>query len=153
MSSRLTPSNHSRRVLRFAYGAAGSATPCTAASLQDLHYDAALFLGGRGTRDGAQGVGDPAAAADHPPKVVLRHRDLEHDVAVLLQLLDRHLVRGFDQCPNQVLDELSHFVPVASMPWVRRSFAAVRDGRAPCSSQCRARSSSITIVDGSVCGL
>src|SRR6186997_3479009 len=39
------------------------------------------------------------------------------------------------------------------MPLVRSSVATVSDGCAPCSSQCFARSSSRTIVDGSVCGL
>src|SRR6188472_2330520 len=39
------------------------------------------------------------------------------------------------------------------MPLVRRSVATVSDGCAPCSSQCFARSSSRTIVEGSVCGL
>ena len=39
------------------------------------------------------------------------------------------------------------------MPLVRSSVATVSDGWAPCSSQCLARSSSRTIVEGSVCGL
>src|SRR5215831_10439867 len=39
------------------------------------------------------------------------------------------------------------------MPLVRSSVATVSDGWAPCSSQCLARSSSTTIVEGSVCGL
>src|SRR5215207_1588144 len=39
------------------------------------------------------------------------------------------------------------------MPLVRSSVATVSDGWAPCSSQCFARSSSRTIVEGSVCGL
>src|SRR5690349_10709413 len=39
------------------------------------------------------------------------------------------------------------------MPLVRSSPATVSDGWAPCSSQWRARSSSSTIVEGSVCGL
>ena len=39
------------------------------------------------------------------------------------------------------------------MPLVRSSVATVRVGWAPFSSQCWARSSSITISDGSVCGL
>ena len=43
--------------------------------------------------------------------------------------------------------------PAAWMPLVRNSPATVRVGWAPCVSQWRARSSSITIVDGSVWGL
>src|SRR5215218_3068784 len=39
------------------------------------------------------------------------------------------------------------------MPLVRSSPATVSEGWAPCSSQWRARSSSRTIVEGSVCGL
>src|SRR6188768_354054 len=39
------------------------------------------------------------------------------------------------------------------MPLVRSSVATVSEGCAPCSSQCFARSSSRTIVEGSVCGL
>ena len=39
------------------------------------------------------------------------------------------------------------------MPWVLRSLRTVSDGWAPCPSQWRARSSSIWIVDGSVCAL
>src|SRR5262245_56832862 len=39
------------------------------------------------------------------------------------------------------------------MPLVRRRVATVFVGRAPFSSQCLARSSSITISDGSGCGL
>src|ERR671921_238416 len=39
------------------------------------------------------------------------------------------------------------------MPLVRSSVATVSDGWAPCSSQWRARSSSMLIVEGSVCGL
>src|SRR5215203_6051267 len=39
------------------------------------------------------------------------------------------------------------------MPLVRSRVATVSDGWAPCSSQWRARSSSRTIVEGSVCGL
>src|ERR1700704_3077841 len=39
------------------------------------------------------------------------------------------------------------------MPLVRSSVATVSEGCAPCSSQCLARSSSRTIVEGSVCGL
>src|SRR4029077_5981518 len=39
------------------------------------------------------------------------------------------------------------------MPLVRSNVATVSDGCAPCSSQCLARSSSRTIVEGSVCGL
>ena len=39
------------------------------------------------------------------------------------------------------------------MPLVRSSVATVSDGWAPCSSQWRARASSSSIVEGSVCGL
>src|SRR6187200_2734234 len=39
------------------------------------------------------------------------------------------------------------------MPLVRSSVATVSDGWAPCSSQWRARASSNSIVEGSVCGL
>src|SRR5438874_10595045 len=39
------------------------------------------------------------------------------------------------------------------MPWVRSNVATVLVGWAPRSSQCRARPSSITISDGSGCGL
>ena len=39
------------------------------------------------------------------------------------------------------------------MPLVRSSVATVAVGLAPCSSQCRARSSSISISEGSICGL
>src|SRR6476620_8588249 len=39
------------------------------------------------------------------------------------------------------------------MPLVRSRVATVSDGWAPCSSQWRARSSSMLIVEGSVCGL
>src|SRR5690349_24711376 len=39
------------------------------------------------------------------------------------------------------------------MPLVRRRVATVSDGWAPCSSQSRARSSSVVVVEGSVCGL
>src|SRR5436309_8415722 len=39
------------------------------------------------------------------------------------------------------------------MPWVRSNVATVLVGSAPRSSQCRARPSSITISEGSVCGL
>ena len=39
------------------------------------------------------------------------------------------------------------------MPLVRSRVATVSDGCAPCSSQWRARSSSMLIVEGSVCGL
>jgi len=39
------------------------------------------------------------------------------------------------------------------MPLVRSRWATVSDGWAPCSIQWRARSSSRTIVEGSVCGL
>src|SRR3954454_14568568 len=39
------------------------------------------------------------------------------------------------------------------MPLVWSRVATVSEGSAPCSSQCLARSSSTTIVDGSVCGL
>src|SRR5215207_795994 len=39
------------------------------------------------------------------------------------------------------------------MPLVRSRVATVSDGCAPCSSQCFARSSSMLIVEGSVCGL
>ena len=40
-----------------------------------------------------------------------------------------------------------------SMPWMRSSLRTVSDGWAPRASQLRARSSSITIVEGSVCAL
>src|SRR3954447_26843740 len=39
------------------------------------------------------------------------------------------------------------------MPLVRSRVATVSEGWAPCSSQWRARSSSMLIVEGSVCGL
>ena len=39
------------------------------------------------------------------------------------------------------------------MPLVRSRVATVSEGWAPCSSQCLARSSSNSIVEGSVCGL
>src|SRR3954454_23439158 len=39
------------------------------------------------------------------------------------------------------------------MPLVRSNPATVSEGWAPCSSQCRARSSSISINEGFVCGL
>src|SRR3954451_6284297 len=39
------------------------------------------------------------------------------------------------------------------MPLVRSRVATVSEGWAPCSSQCFARSSSMLIVEGSVCGL
>ena len=79
------------------------------------------------------------AAADDLAVVVLGHRELEDDRAVvLLELLDLHRVGLVDQRRGQVLEQLPHgrrASAAASMPWVFRSFGpAGRLGARP--SQC-----------------
>ena len=130
----------------------------------------AALAGGRGFDDRAQRVGGAPAAADHPAVVVRGDAQLEHDRAVvLLELLDRDRVGIVDQAFGEVLEQpargalAGHRVVAlrgpgasrsgVSMPWMRSSLRTVSEGWAPRASQLRARSSSITIVEGSVCAL
>ena len=123
--------------------------------LNELDQDPSLGAGRGGLRHRPDGVGHAAAPAYQPAKVVAAHGDLDDEVSVFVHLLDLHGVRVLDQRPGEELDQLTHgaYEPVASMPLARKSPATVRVGWAPCVIQCRARSSSTTIVDGSVWGL
>src|SRR4051794_11816846 len=83
------------------------------ALFHDLEQRAAAPARGRGADDRAQRTGDAALAADHLAHVVLGHVELDHQVAVAVDLLDPDRVRLVDQATGQVLDELSR----ARHPW------------------------------------
>ena len=110
-------------------------------SVEDVDDDPAVVASSGGAGDGADRVGDAAAAADDATEVVLGDGDLEDEVAVLFELLDLDLVRLLDESANEELDELAHGgdpaqVPAGpSTPCVRSSLATVGDGWAPWSSQ------------------
>src|SRR5204862_6715778 len=76
--------------------------------LNELDQDAPIRLRRRGLRDRADRVRDPATPADQAAEVVRAHRDLEHEIPVLLDLLDLHRVRVLDERPGEELDELAH---------------------------------------------
>src|SRR5215204_1692037 len=120
-----------------------------------------------------RGDGTPAAA-DHLAGVVIGHVQLQHDRAVvLLERLHAHLVRTVDERPGEILEELLHYCAGAAgsgsgsdsgagsaaaadgvlFACARASCFTVLVGWAPHASQYCRRSSSITIVEGSVCGL
>src|SRR5262249_26795204 len=102
-----------------------------------------------GAHDGTERARDPALAADHLADVVLRDMQLDDRVAVALDLLDAHRVRLVDEAARQVLDDLDR----QPTPFTFSRRATVEEGCAPLESQSRTRSSSSSIVDGSVCGL
>ena len=56
--------------------------------LEDFDHHTGVDPRSRRLGDGAQRVGDPAAAADHAPEVLVGDADLEEEVAVLVDLLD-----------------------------------------------------------------
>ena len=78
-----------------------------------MSTDAAVDSRGRRGRlgDRADRVRDAAAAADHPAEVVVGDRDLEDQVAVLLELLDHDRVGVLDQRPDEELEQVAHRQP------------------------------------------
>ena len=89
-------------------------------------------------------------APDHLAAIVLGDAQLEHHrLVVLLELVHLDLVRLVDQRPGEELEQLLQ--PL--IPFAFSSLLTVSLGCAPCSSQLRTRSSSSSIVEGSVCGL
>ena len=122
-------------------------------SVQDFDHHTLLLVCGCCLDHAAQCVGDTAAATDDSAEVTLVDLELEDDVSVvLLELADDDGLRLLDQRAGEKFEQLLQ-EPAASMPLVRNSVATWRVGRAPFSRQCLARSSSISISEGSVCGL
>jgi hypothetical protein len=68
--------------------------------------------------DRADRVRDPPSFADQTPEVLRADRHLEHEVVVLLDLLDLDRLRVLDQRPGEELDEVARIAqdPAASMP-------------------------------------
>ena len=86
----------------------------------------------------AQGVGHPAASADHPAEVVLGDLQLEHDLAVdLLDLVDLDRIGVGDQGAGEEVEQVAQGSrPAASgrsprFPACAAGVATVRVGRAP----------------------
>ena len=121
-----------------------------AGSVDDLDEDPPSLSRATGLHDRAQRLDRASLAADHLPTVRLGDAQLEHDGLVVLDVLVHlHLVRLVDQGPGQELEQLLQpLIPLAF-----KSFLTVPEGCAPWASHLRVRSSSITIVDGSVWGL
>ena len=108
--------------------------------------------------DRAQRLGGASAAADDLAVVIVVDRQLEHERAVvLLELLDLDALGLVDERAGEVLEQSRTrgpaYRPLGWMPCVLRSFRTGSHGWAPRSSQWRMRSSSRTMVDGSVCGV
>ena len=79
------------------------------ASLDDVDEDAPVVLDRGGLDDRPEGLGGASAASDDLSVVILVHRQLEDERAVvLLVLLDLHLVGVIDQQPREVLEQLAH---------------------------------------------
>jgi hypothetical protein len=119
-------------------------------SVDDLDEDSLSFLDATGLHDAAQRLGGAALPADHLAPIVLGDAQLEHHGAVVFcELGDLDLVGAVDQCAGQELEELLQ----PRIPFTFSSCFTVWLGCAPWASQLRTRSSSRSIVDGSVCGL
>jgi hypothetical protein len=87
--------------------------------------------------------------ADHLAAIGLRYRQLQdYGLIVVLVLADLDLIGFVDQRLGEELQQLLQAIPFA----FRRRFT-VALGWAPLLSQLRTRSSSISIVEGSVWGL
>ena len=124
--------------------------PTRSSSVDDLDHDALSFLGAIGLHDGAQRLDRAALTADHLAAVVLGDGKLEDDrVLVLLELLNLDLAWFVDQGPCEELEQVLQ----APIPFAFISFLTVPLGCAPFWIQPRSFSSSISIVEGSVCGL
>ena len=99
--------------------------------------------------DRAKGVGRSALATDDPAPIGLSDSQLEEERAVVLNdLAYFDLVWIIDQSPGQELEQVLQ----AEIPLALRSLFTVFVGRAPLAIQPRTRSSSMSMVDGSVCG-
>src|SRR4051794_18904981 len=78
------------------------------ASIDDVDEDALVLPGSGRLDDGPEGGGGPAAASDDLSVVILVHRELEHERAVvLLELLDLDLLGPVDDRLRQVLEEVA----------------------------------------------
>jgi len=117
--------------------------------IHDLHEDALAVLDPTRLHDGAQGLRGASLAADHLAAILLRDAQLQHDsVLVFLVLAHLDLVGPVDQ---RLGEELQQFLQ--PIPFAFSSLLTALLGWAPCPSQLRTRSSSTSIVEGSVCGL
>jgi len=120
------------------------------ASVDDLDEDPLSLFGATGLHHGAQGLRGAAVAADHLPAILLGDDQLVDDrLVLLLELVDPDLVGIVDQRLCEELEQLLQ----AAIPLALRSFFTVPEGWAPFWIQPLTRSSSSTIVEGSVCGL
>src|SRR5206468_3056344 len=76
--------------------------------LNELDQHAPVGAGGCGLGDRADRVGDAPSLPDQPPEIIGSDRHLEHEVAVLLDLLDLDGVRVLDQRAGEELDQVAH---------------------------------------------
>ena len=74
--------------------------------LDDIHGYASVLASAGGARDRADRLRDPALAPDHATEVVVGHLDFEHELALLLVLVDLDVIGAFDDRADQVFDEL-----------------------------------------------
>jgi hypothetical protein len=123
--------------------------PSRSGLIDDLDEDALSVLHAGGLHDTAQRLGRATLSPDHLPEVLFGDAQLENDgFLVILVLADLDLIGLVDQRLGEELEQLLQAIPFA---FRRRLTVAL--GWAPWLSQLRTRSSSISIVEGSVCGL
>ena len=116
-------------------------------SVDDLDEDPLSLPDATGLHDPAKRLGSAALAADHLAAVLLGDAQLQHDrLLVLFELGDLDLVGVIDQRSRQILEQLLQ----SRIPLTFRRFLTVLLGCAPRDSQSRTRSSSSSIVEGSV---
>jgi hypothetical protein len=114
--------------------------------INDLNQHPLAFLDAAGLHHGPERLRRPALATDHLAPIGRGDAQLEHDrVVVFGELTYLDLVGLVDQSAREKLEQLLQAIPFAF-----RSFFTVSLGSAPFLSQFRTRSSSSSIVEGSV---
>ena len=103
----------------------------------------------RGARDGAERAHGATAPADQTPEIGWVAVDLERPPVAARVLAHVHGVGGRDQRPDEEVEQLAQ----GQTPAILSSLLTLFVGWAPVASHARARSTSISIVDGFVCGL
>src|SRR5581483_8531702 len=88
----------------------GSNSWGTGRSVADVEDGARVLLGGSDFQEGADGLGDAAAAADDFAHVRLSDVEVEHVAVAVEVVADLDLVSVLDQVGGDVLDQLPHLV-------------------------------------------
>src|SRR5207248_3783154 len=77
-------------------------------SVDDLETDAALLSGGARAHDCTQSARDPSLPADHLAAIGLRDEETEHELVVLVELLDPDGVGLVHELAREIFEQLGH---------------------------------------------